>query len=151
MRYEAFAQAEVARLEELRLAALEDRIEADLALGRHRELVPELEALVAEHGSRERLCGQLMLALYRSGRQADGARGRSGAARDALRDELGLEPGPALQELQRAILEQDPALAVEPAGAARAPAPAGAGDAARRAATPSSPSWRRCCAAARAW
>ena len=114
VRYEAFAQAEMARLEELRLAALEDRIEADLALGRHRDLVPELEALVAEHGSRERLCGQLMLALYRSDRQADALEVFRRACR-AMRDELGLEPGPALQELQRAILEQDAALAVEPA------------------------------------
>jgi predicted ATPase/DNA-binding SARP family transcriptional activator len=114
VRYDAFAQAEVARLEELRLAALEDRIEADLALGRHRDLVAELEALVAEHRSRERLCGQLMLALYRSDRQAD-ALEVFRQVRDALREQLGLEPGPALHELQRAILEQDPALAVEPA------------------------------------
>ena len=114
VRYEAFAQAEVARLDELRLAALEDRIEADLQLGRHRDLVAELEALVSEHGSRERLCGQLMLALYRSGRQA-AALELFQRSRAAMRDELGLEPGPALQELQQAILRQDAALAVESA------------------------------------
>ena len=114
VRYEAFVQAEVRRLEELRLAALEDRVEADLALGRHRDLVPELEALVSEHEGRERLCGQLMLALYRSDRQAE-ALDVFQRARQAMRDHLGLEPGPALQELQRAILEQDAALAVEPA------------------------------------
>ena len=113
VRYEAFAQAEAARLEELRLAALEDRIEADLALGRHRDLVPELEALVSEHGSRERLCGQLMLALYRSDRQ-EAALEAFRRARQAMQDELGLEPGPKLQELQQAILRHDPALAVEP-------------------------------------
>ncbi|HEY7075471.1 MAG TPA: BTAD domain-containing putative transcriptional regulator, partial [Solirubrobacteraceae bacterium] len=112
--YEAFAQTEAARLAELRLAALEDRIEADLALGRHRDLVAELEALVAEHPSRERLCGQLMLALYRSDRQA-GALEAFQRTRRAMHDQLGLEPGPALQALQRAILEQDAALAVEPA------------------------------------
>jgi predicted ATPase/DNA-binding winged helix-turn-helix (wHTH) protein len=112
VRYEAFAQAEVQRLDELRLAALEDRIEADLALGRHRELVSELEALVAEHRGRERLCGQLMLALYRSGRQT-AALDVFQHARATMRDELGLDPGPELQELQQAVLRQDPALAVE--------------------------------------
>lgn len=126
VRYEAFAQAEIARLEELRLEALEGRIEAELALGRHAEIVPELEALVSEHGSRERLCGHLMLALYRSDRQAD-ALEVFRVAREAMLDQLGIEPGPALQELQRAILEQDPALAVEPAEIRtrrRLPAPA---------------------------
>ena len=113
VRYEAFAQAEVGRLEELRLAALEDRIEADLARGRHSDLVSEVEALVSENGSRERLAGHLMLALYRSGRQAE-ALEVFGRVREAMRDELGLEPGPALQDLQRAILQQDPALDVEP-------------------------------------
>src|SRR4051794_1596677 len=114
VRYAAFAQAEVARLEELRVGALEDRVEADLALGRHRDLIAELEALVSEHGSRERLCGQLMLALYRSGRQSEALEVFRQAHR-AMRDQLGVEPGPALQELQRAILGQDAALAVEPA------------------------------------
>ena len=114
VRYEAFAQAEVARLEELRLAAVEDRVEADLALGRHGDLVAELESLVAEHPSRERLAGHLMLALYRCDRQAD-ALELFGGVRRTMRDELGLEPGQALRDLQRAILQQDAALAVEPA------------------------------------
>jgi predicted ATPase/DNA-binding SARP family transcriptional activator len=113
VRYEPFAQAEVARLDELRLVALEDRIDADLELGRHRELVSELEALVADHANRERLSGQLMLALYRSGRQT-AALDVFQRVRKTMREELGLEPGPALQELQQAILRQDPALAVEP-------------------------------------
>ena len=107
--YRPFAQSEIARLEESRLAALEDRIDADLALGEHGRLVGELEALVREHPLRERLRGQLMLALYRSGRQADAL----AAYRDARRQlvgELGLEPGRDLQELQRAILAHDPTL-----------------------------------------
>ena len=104
--YEPFAQAEVARLEEERLAALEDRIDADLALGRHAALVGELGALVREHPLRERLLAQLMLALYRSGRQAD-ALERYQQARRRLTDELGIEPGRELQELERAILNQD--------------------------------------------
>jgi predicted ATPase/DNA-binding SARP family transcriptional activator len=112
VRYEAFAQAEVARLEELRLAAVEDRVEADLSLGQHRDLAGELEALVVEHGSRERLCGQLMLALYRSGRQT-AALDVFQRARETMRDELCLEPGPTLQELQQAMLRHDAALAVE--------------------------------------
>jgi DNA-binding SARP family transcriptional activator/outer membrane protein assembly factor BamB len=111
--YEEFARAEVARLEELGLAALEDRIDADLALGRSAELVPELETLVGRHPLRERLRAQQMLALYRAGRQADAlATYRSGQA--ALRDELGLEPSPSLRQLEQAILVQDPALG-EPA------------------------------------
>ena len=115
VRYEAFAQAEVARLEELRLAALEDRIEADLALGRHRELVPELEALVAEHGSRERLCGQLMLALYRSDRQADALEVFRRARRRDARRSSGSSPGPRCRSCSGRSSEQDAALAVEPA------------------------------------
>jgi predicted ATPase/DNA-binding SARP family transcriptional activator len=111
--YEAFAQSEIARLEELRLVALEERIDADLALARHLELVPELEALVAEQPLRERLHGQLMLALYRSGRQTD-ALAAFRQVRRTLGDELGLEPGPELQELQQAILRHDAALRVEP-------------------------------------
>jgi YVTN family beta-propeller protein len=103
---EPFAQAEIARLEELRLAALEERIEADLALGRHAELVSELEALVREHPLRERLRAQLMLALYRSGRQAE-ALDTYQRARRVLAEELGLEPGRTLQELEGAILRQD--------------------------------------------
>jgi YVTN family beta-propeller protein len=111
--YEPFAQSEIARLEEARLAVLENRIDADLALGEHARLVGELEALVREHPLRERLRGQLMLALYRSGRQADALQAYRDARRELL-DELGLEPGRALQELERAILAHDPAL--EPPG-----------------------------------
>ena len=107
--YEPFAQAPSARLEELRLAALEKRIEADLALGRHAELVGELESLVGEHPLRERLRAQLMLALYRSRRQAE-ALAAYQATRRTLVEELGIEPSPALQELEKAILRQDSAL-----------------------------------------
>src|SRR5439155_25890016 len=107
--FEPFAEAEVVRLEELRLAALEDRIEAELALGKHAELPAELEALALEHPFRERLRAQLMLALYRSGRQAEAL----DVYRDARRtfvEELGIEPSPALQQLEQAILRQDPGL-----------------------------------------
>ncbi len=107
--YDGFAQAAIARLQEERLEALEDRIDADLAIGEQAGLVGELEGLVAEHPLRERLQGQLMLALYRCGRQAD-ALERYRKARGSLVAELGLEPGRALQELERAILAQDPAL-----------------------------------------
>jgi DNA-binding SARP family transcriptional activator len=103
--YEPFAQAEAARLGEERLAALEDRIDADLALGGHAALVGELESLVREHPLRERLQGQLMIALYRSGRQAE-ALERYQQARRKLLDELGIEPGPELQQLERAILNR---------------------------------------------
>jgi DNA-binding SARP family transcriptional activator len=103
---EPFAQAEIIRLEELRLAALEERIEADLALGRHAELVPELEAAVTRQPLRERLRRQLMLALYRSGRQAEALEAYR-KARQVLVAELGIEPGPALQRLEKAILGQD--------------------------------------------
>jgi class 3 adenylate cyclase len=121
--YEQFAQAEIGRLDELRLTALEERIDADLELGRHGELVGELEALVTEHPLRERLRGQLMLALYRAGRQADAlAAYRDG--RRLLREELGLDPGEELRKLERAILKQDAALVGEPAPAtAVLPAP----------------------------
>jgi YVTN family beta-propeller protein len=116
--YEQFAQGEIARLEELRLATLEARIEADLALGRHSELVPELEILVREHPVRERLRAQLILALYRSGRQAD-ALASYRDARRALVEELGLEPSRELKELEQRVLTQDPVL---DAPARRAPA-----------------------------
>jgi DNA-binding SARP family transcriptional activator len=113
--YETFVQSEIARLEELRRAALEERIDADLVLGRHVELVGELDALVVSEPLRERLRGQLMLALYRSGRQAD-ALAAYRDARQALVEELGIEPGRSLAELESAILRQDPALeAPEPA------------------------------------
>ena len=115
-----FARAESARLEELRSAATEDRIEAELALGRHSELVPELEALVARHPLRERLRAQLMVALYRSGRQAEALRVYH-ETREVLVEELGLEPGRALQRLERAVLLQDPALELGPDEEAPAP------------------------------
>ena len=108
-----FAQAEIARLEDLHLACLEERIEQDLHAGRYAELTGELEALVAEHPLRERLRGQLMLALYRSGRQAE-ALDAYQAARRALVDELGIEPGRELRELHQRILNQDPALDLSP-------------------------------------
>ena len=111
MAYESFAQQAIGRLEELRLTALERRIEADLALGRHAEVIPELEALIAEHPLRERLRGQLILALYRSGRQAE-ALSAYRKAREALVEELGIEPSPALQELERRILQQDAELTI---------------------------------------
>ena len=104
------AGAAAASLAELRLEALENRIDADLALGRHATLVPELDALIGEQPFREPLRGQLMLALYRSGRQAD-ALEAYGAARATLVEELGTEPGAQLQELHRAILRQDADLA----------------------------------------
>ena len=107
--YEPFAASEIARLDELRLTALEARIEADLALGRHRELVSELEGLTRQHPLREGLRVQLMLALYRSGRQADALDGYK-HARAALDTELGLDPSRELQELEQAILRQDPEL-----------------------------------------
>ena len=107
--YAPFAGAEAARLDEARLATLERRIDLDLEEGRHAALVGEIEALVAAHPHRERLRGQLILALYRSGRQAD-ALDAYRDARAAL-DELGLEPSPDLRALERRILEHDPALA----------------------------------------
>ena len=107
--YEPFAQGDVARLEEARLAAVEDRIEADLSLGGQAALVGELESLVREHPLRERLRGQLMLALYRAGRQAEALEVYQ-RARVHLAEELGLEPSPALKAIQAQILNQDPGL-----------------------------------------
>ena len=107
--YESFAQAAIARLEEIRVTAVELRIEADLSLGRDDALVGELEALVAEHPLRERLRTYLMTALYRSGRQAEALRVYQDA-RWALVDTLGIEPSTALRDLERAILRHDPAL-----------------------------------------
>ena len=107
--YESFAQAAIARLEEIRVTAVELRIEADLALGRDDALVGELEALVAEHPLRERLRTYLMTALYRSGRQAEALKVYQDARR-ALVDTLGIEPSTALRDLERAILRHDPAL-----------------------------------------
>jgi DNA-binding SARP family transcriptional activator len=117
-RNEPFARAAGQRLAELRLAAVEQRIDAELELGCHEGLVAELDALVAEEPLRERLRGQLMTALYRSGRQAEAlARYREG--RRLLVEQLGIEPGPALQELERAILRHEPALGPGVSAAAR--------------------------------
>jgi DNA-binding SARP family transcriptional activator len=107
--YEPFAQTEIARLEDLRLTALEERIEADLALGAHADLTGELESLASAYPLRERLRAQLMLALYRSGRQAD-ALAAYMAAHRTLDEQLGIAPGPVLHRLQEQILGQDPAL-----------------------------------------
>ena len=107
--FEPFAQAEIARLQEERLAALEERVEADLALGRHAALAGELRGLVAANRTRERLVGQLMLALYRCGRQGEALEAFQ-AARSALVAEIGVEPGPELRRLEEAILQHDAAL-----------------------------------------
>jgi DNA-binding SARP family transcriptional activator len=107
--FEPFAAREAARLEELRTSALEDLVEARLALGAGPDLVPELERLISEHPFRERLRRQLMLALYRSGRQADALEAYQ-ETRRLLVDELGIEPGAQLRELEGAILRQDDAL-----------------------------------------
>jgi len=107
--YEPFASLEAERLEDRRLSVLEDRIEADLARGAGPEVVPELERLVHDHPLRERLVAQLMLALYRSGRQAS-ALEVFRATRRRFADELGMEPNPQLRTLERQILEHDPAL-----------------------------------------
>ena len=109
---EPFAQAELPRLQELRLAALEDRFEAELALGGARDLVAELEGHIARNPLRERPRGQLMLALYRAGRQAEALRAYQDARR-MLVEEVGIEPGPELRRLQQAILDQDPSLDAE--------------------------------------
>jgi YVTN family beta-propeller protein len=115
------AHADRLRLEELRLSALEDRIEAELALGQHAQLVPELEALVAQHPLREKLRSQLMLALYRCGRQAEALEAYQ-QARRLLVGELGLEPGATLRGLEQAMLNQDPALELPSTLTARLPA-----------------------------
>ena len=108
--YEDFARGESERLEELRLVALEERLSALLGLGRHDEVLGEVLALADEQSFRERPHELAMLALYRCGRQAD-ALEHYAHVRGRLDDELGLEPGPALRDLQRRILQQDPALA----------------------------------------
>jgi DNA-binding SARP family transcriptional activator len=127
--YEQFAQEQIVRLEELHAEAVEDRIDADLACGRAEELVAEVEALVARYPLRERLRRQLMLALYRSGRQAE-ALAAYRDARQTLLGELGIEPTRALQELEKAILAQNPSLDVVPSRSAPAASPG------RHAATP---------------
>ena len=126
--YAGFADAERAHLAELTLVAIETRAEADLVLGRHGELAGELEALCREHPLRERLWELLMLALYRAGRQAEALRAYT-EARDRLVDELGIDPGPALRELEARILAQDPSLAAAgPAGLEAVPAPMATGN-----------------------
>jgi DNA-binding SARP family transcriptional activator len=109
--YEPFAQTEIARLEDLRVAAIEHAIEAKLALGRHGEVIAQLEQLVEEHPYREALHAQLMLALYRADRQADALQAYQNARRHLVED-LGIEPGARLRELEAAVLAQDVALAV---------------------------------------
>jgi DNA-binding SARP family transcriptional activator len=123
--FESFAQTEIAHLEERRVTALEERIEADLALGRHDDLIGELEALIATHPLRERLRAQLMLALYRSGRQSEALNAYQDARR-TLVEEVGIEPGRQLRELHRAILQQERALELAPVVRPDAEAPRGA-------------------------
>ena len=118
--YEGFAQQEIARLEELHLTAVELRIEAELALGQHARLIGELETLVERHPYRERLRAQLMLALYRAGRQTEALEAYQ-RARKTLVEEVGVEPGEELRALERAVLAQDPAL--DPPAAATIEAP----------------------------
>ena len=123
---EPFAAAEIRRLDELRLRATEMAIDADLAAGRHAEVIGELDALVAAHPLRERLHAQRMLALYRAGRQSE-ALGAYRAARAELVEQIGVEPGAELQRLHEQILAHDPALDLpaaaepEPVSASRAP------------------------------
>ena len=131
--------AEADRLAELRLGAVEDRLEADLRLGRHRELVAELEGLVRDHPLRERLWAQLLLALYRSGRQADALLAYQ-RARSILVEELGIDPGAELRRLHAAVLAQDPGLDL-PAAGRGGPGPGAARRRWRR--------WARCLSAGR--
>ena len=133
--------AEAARLQEVHLGALEILATAELAAGRHREVVGELQGLVAAHPFRERFCGQLMVALYRSGRQAEALAAYT-ATRERLAEELGLDPGPELQDLAQAVLRQDPVLLGDadclrrrPGHAGRRPATAEPPDAVLAAAT----------------
>jgi len=123
--YAGFADAERAHLGELALVAVEVRAGADLELGRHADLAGELEAACRQHPLRERLWELLIVSLYRSGRQAEALRAYT-AIRDRLVDELGIDPGPALRELQARILAQDPSLGPvgAPASAPAGPAPA---------------------------
>ncbi|HTT27462.1 MAG TPA: BTAD domain-containing putative transcriptional regulator [Solirubrobacteraceae bacterium] len=115
-----FAQPEIRRLEELRLLAFMERIDADLTLGADSELIPELEGLVASNPLQERLRAQLMLALYRAGRQAEALEVYRQVS-ELLREELGLEPSRGLQELERGMLRQDPTLELEPGAVTTAP------------------------------
>ncbi len=118
--YEPFAQAEAARLEEARLRACEHRVEADLALGRHADVVGELETLVTAHPLREGLWAHLMTALYRCGRQAEALHAYQ-RVRQALGEDLGIDPGPALQRLERGILRQEEWLELPSAALQRKP------------------------------
>ena len=146
---EAFAQAEIARLEELRLAAVTERVAIRLELGHHAELVGELRALVRSHPLREGLRGQLILALYRSGRQAEALQSYQ-ATRRTFIDELGVEPGPELQRLEQAVLAHDPSLDRGHTGAsATALPPPRATTPPPRAAPPAAPPSQREPAAAR--
>ena len=117
-RDESFAAAEAARLEELRAVALEHRIEADMARGEHRAVTAELQRLVAQEPLREQLWSHLILALYRSGRQGD-ALAAYRDCRRTLDEELGIEPSPALRQLEHDVLEQAPSLDGDPSGAHR--------------------------------
>ena len=118
--FESFAQSEIVRLEEFRLTVVEDRVEAELEAGRHAELAGELETLAEEHPLRERLRAQLMLALYRAGRQAEALQIYHDTRR-VLVEELGIDPSPSLQQLHGSILRQDPGLEIGgPAAAAPA-------------------------------
>jgi len=116
----AFAEFEAGRLEQLRVAATVDRIQADIELGSHSAVMVELGSMVRDHGLRERLVGLLMLALYRSGRQGEALRAYAGA-REHLAAELGIEPGPALRRLEAAILAQSPDLDWRPPPAEEIP------------------------------
>ncbi len=109
----AFAQADIHRLEEARLTALEDRLDADLACGRHVAVIAELDGLTARHPLRERLCGLEILALYRCGRQGD-ALDSFERLRARLAEELGIDPTPELRRLHEALLRQDPSLSWRP-------------------------------------
>jgi YVTN family beta-propeller protein len=120
LEYASFAQLEIGRLEELRRGAVEDSLELQIDLGRHADVVSELEGLVADNPLRERPVGLLMLALYRSGRQAE-ALNTYDAIRRRLAEELGLEPGPRLQELQRQMLQHEPELSAVEDGGERRP------------------------------
>ena len=120
--YDDFARAEIERLEELRLITIEDRLVADLASGRHTELVAELRALVDEHPARERLRADLMLALYRTGRQAEAIEAFH-AGRARLSEEFGLDPSPRLVELASAILASDPSIDLAPSSGDRSEPP----------------------------
>ena len=119
---ESYASADVERLEELRLVAAIERIDCELELGRHERVIGELSRLVAEHPLKERLRAQLMLALYRSGRQADALVAYRNA-RETMVEQLGIEPGSELRSLERAVLAREPALARAPADQADAPPP----------------------------